>query len=297
MLPTFLGIGAQRAGTTRLHKLLAAHPDVQMPSTGVGPLNKELHYFNARVRSHDLAWYARQLAPPPGEPPKPVRGEITPAYSMLDRPVVAEIRRVLPDVRLVFIIRNPIDRIWSALLMTLARWREKRHVELPSPGRLASLSERPTVVLRTDYERTIDIWTSVFGRDALLVIPFEEQFRAPDRTLVEIFRHIGANPEWKPSKETLEERTWSSPPMECPPFLRYHLARRWLPRVESLNRRLDGRVDQWVDELREAASNAPGTWSARSHGCQLRSTLPNAAESAFFLSFSLLLRRRIRQLR
>jgi hypothetical protein len=92
------------------------------------------------------------------------------------------------------------------------------------------------------------------------------------------------------------EKTWAAPRVECPPFLRYHLARRWLPRAEGLSRLLHGRVNGWVDELREASASAPGPWRARSRCCLVRSLLPNACEKAALLGFGLLLHGRMRRL-
>ena len=56
MLPTFIGIGAQRAGTTWAYNCLAQHPEVYMSE------KKELHFFYANY-SRGLDWYAAQFAP------------------------------------------------------------------------------------------------------------------------------------------------------------------------------------------------------------------------------------------
>src|SRR6188474_1187691 len=86
MLPTFIGIGAQRAGTTWAYNCLAQHPDVYMSG------KKELHFFYAHY-SRGLAWYASQFA---AAGDAVARGEISPDY-MYNREALANIAR---DIRL-----------------------------------------------------------------------------------------------------------------------------------------------------------------------------------------------------
>jgi hypothetical protein len=259
MRPTFLGIGAQRAGTTRLHQLLSGHPQIRMPTTGTDSFGKELHFFNRRVTSHDLGWYEKQFAPAAGRPPQPVRGEITPAYSTLAPAVVAGIREYAPDLKLVLIIRHPVDRIWSQLRLRASPRTTRAGRGTSSVRRLIAEAETSETVLRTDYGRTIDVWTSAFGPEALLVVLFEEQFTDPDATLRRILGHIGADPSWSPGEARLREKVWAAPALEIPELLAVHLARRWLGPTEALDRRLGGRVAHWVADLRDRCGRAsPG---------------------------------------
>src|SRR4051812_46541819 len=174
MLPTFLGIGAQRTGTTRLHYILRAHPDIAMPEKGsYGSLN-ELHYFDRACLSHDLSWYSARLEAE-DDRARHVCGEITPSYATLSRRVVRHIRELIPDLKVVFVLRHPVERLFSAAKAVLTGFKDRRALHLPSAERLAVMCTGPSYVLRNDYERTIDIWTSAFGRDALFVGLFEEQ--------------------------------------------------------------------------------------------------------------------------
>jgi hypothetical protein len=103
MLPTFIGIGAQRAGTTWAYNCLAQHPDVYMSE------KKELHFFYAHY-ARGLDWYAAQFS---AAGDAVARGEISPDY-MYSREALANMARDLPGVRLFAILRNPIDRAISA---------------------------------------------------------------------------------------------------------------------------------------------------------------------------------------
>ena len=129
--PDFLGIGAQRAGTTWMHRFLRGHPDLWL-----SPI-KELHYFNdpsnkrwfrnLRTRlaqgpgrwdvsyflgARDDDWYARLFSA--AQASGKLAGEITPSYAVLDNAVLQRIHAINPEVKLIFSMREPIARAWSS---------------------------------------------------------------------------------------------------------------------------------------------------------------------------------------
>lgn len=100
-----IGIGAQKAGTTSLWATLRHQPWF------TGAQTKELHYFNFN-HHRGVTWYRDQFPPPaPGR----VRGEITPDY-LRSRAAPLRMYRYNPRLRLVAILRNPVDRALSAFL-------------------------------------------------------------------------------------------------------------------------------------------------------------------------------------
>ena len=112
--PDFLIIGAEKAGTTWLHDVLRAHPDLFLPDT------KELHFFNrfdSNGREIDtyarrgLDWYQRHFEA--AERGKPA-GEATPLY-LCDPAAPRRIRRTLPEARFIVLLRDPVSRTWVAL--------------------------------------------------------------------------------------------------------------------------------------------------------------------------------------
>jgi hypothetical protein len=114
-LPTFLIIGAQKCATRWLRFNLGLHPDVFAPSA-------EVSFFNNGPRFDDLGvpWYREQFEGWAGEP---VVGEATPGYMFWrHRPYICRdrIREVVPEVRLIAILRNPIDRAQSAMIHHIA---------------------------------------------------------------------------------------------------------------------------------------------------------------------------------
>src|SRR5687768_4600323 len=107
----FIGIGAQKAGTTWLYEQLRKHPDIRFPA------GKEVHFWDANLGRGEAWWLA--LFPDTAAGVR--EGEITPAYAILDRELIGRVRAIAPQVRIFFSLRNPIARAWSSALMALAR--------------------------------------------------------------------------------------------------------------------------------------------------------------------------------
>jgi sulfotransferase family protein len=101
-LPTFLVVGVPKAGTTTLAAALAAHPDVFMSA------EKELHFFDGSRLSED--WYRAQFAD--AAPDAVAVGEATPTY-ILNAKALDRMTELVPDARLIVIMRNPVDRAYS----------------------------------------------------------------------------------------------------------------------------------------------------------------------------------------
>jgi len=111
-LPNFICVGAQKAGTTTLYHLLNQHPDICLPQ------KKETHFFlnGTDKYSQGLKWYSSRFFDTC--PQNTVVGEISPGYMYM--PYVPEriFSDVGPDVKLIFMLRNPIERAYSGYLMT-----------------------------------------------------------------------------------------------------------------------------------------------------------------------------------
>src|SRR4051794_33056344 len=129
-LPDFLIIGAKRSGTTSLHNWLLAHPDVLplFPSARRLPLRadiKGVHFFDAApersvrwYRSHFPTAVGRAVASRRSGGARVLAGEATP-YSLHPPRAAARAAAVVPDARLIVLLRDPVERAWS-------HWKEQR---------------------------------------------------------------------------------------------------------------------------------------------------------------------------
>ncbi|MFN3651446.1 MAG: sulfotransferase family protein [Armatimonadota bacterium] len=232
-LPHFLGIGAQKAGTSWLDRNLRYHPELFLPE------EKELHYFD-RHWGRSLRWYARWFEAAGDRLP----GEITPAYGVLPPDRIRLVRSLLPDARLIFIMRDPVERAWSHVQMHY--WmRRRKKVEEIGRARLLKALQRPGLIARSSYSETLDQWTAVYPAEQLYVGFFDDIAERPQELLREIFRHLGVREEIEWERLPLREvvRRGGGAPM--PPEVRELLEARCAPELERLEARFGARVGRW----------------------------------------------------
>lgn len=200
----FLIIGAQKAGTTSLHHYLSGHPQLELP------LDKEAPFFNQDPASQDLVRFIRENYRSKGEC---VRGKVTPHYMLghsgADVSKIARrIADALPDVRLVAMLRDPIERAHSHYRMSVRRGSEHRSfeaavVEQLTPHGVQSAREAPTetnsYVCAGEYGRILDAYLSVFDRRQLFIIFTEHLEQHPASVLEELLSFLGVDPAYRPA--------------------------------------------------------------------------------------------------
>jgi len=178
-LPDFLILGAQKAGTTALYAYLRWHPHI------TGPSFKEVSFFD-RHYARGERWYRAHM---------PVRrsgivGEASPSY--LFHPLAPErVARILPNARLIALLRNPVDRAFSHYQHEVALGREQLSFEEALAGEgermrgeVERMLEDPryfshawwnyTYAARGRYAEQLERWFAVFPRDQLLVLLTDE---------------------------------------------------------------------------------------------------------------------------
>ena len=187
--PDFFIAGATRSGTTYLHHLLGAHPDIFMPRT------KELHYFDRdRKYRRDLSNYARRFHGYRGEA---LIGEATPSYMMHEwkwhrnGAAMERIRRHFPDAKIIITLRNPLTRAASQYEKAFLQERTKKtfREELDAEAHGHS-------TLRLIYHNSYDIHLasvlSHFPRESLHFLIFEEWVTRTRETANALADFIGA---------------------------------------------------------------------------------------------------------
>jgi hypothetical protein len=222
----FLGIGAQKSGTSWLHAVLSSSSLLRFP------LGKEGHFWN---RSTDLSRVEIQNYLQHFRDPHLLEGEITPAYSILDAGRIRLLQRRVPGVKLIFLIRNPIERAWSSARMALRRAELEPH-EASMCWFLDHFRSRGSL-MRGDYEAILQRWQGVFGADAILVLRYEDITIAPQRLLQQVATHLGLDSEaFKAIPETvLRKRVFSGDGVPIPSILHEELEQIYRSRIESLN--------------------------------------------------------------
>jgi hypothetical protein len=250
MLPGILIVGAQRAGTTSLYQYLGQHPDVQKP------VRKELQYFS--LHSHkSLAWY-RSHFPLVGDGSHQTL-EATPYY-LFHPAAAARAQRVLPEARILALLRDPVSRAISHYQHNVGLGLEPLSFEEAldaEEARLAGEQERlledsryPGVAHRRFsyfsrgcYADQLVQWYRHYDRDQLMVVLSEELFRAPDDVFGAVLRFVGLMPRHLAAypRHSRQSGPRVPPPSEA---TRAALRRRYAAANEHLSELL-GRVAGW----------------------------------------------------
>ena len=193
-LPNLIVIGGLKCGTTSLHHYLNLHPEIAMSRP------KELNFFVAEL-NWDLGadWYASHF-----DRAAAVRGESSPHYTNLPRfeGVADRMRELLgADARVVYMVRDPIDRMLSHYLHNVGGGYETRPLEaaLSDPG--------SAYVARSRYAMQAEPYVRAFGAERLLVIPREDLRDAREETMRSVFEFCGADPGFRSPQF---EREWET---------------------------------------------------------------------------------------
>jgi hypothetical protein len=245
-LPSVLIIGAQKGGTTSLFKYLVQHPDV------LAPLVKEVHYFDFHY-FRGVNWYRGRFP----YTHRLRRGSLTldaSPYYLVHPLVPQRVAQLLPEVRLVAVLRNPVDRAHSHYQHEVRGGRESlsfaEAIEKESE-RLAGEEERLrndpnyysfnhhrySYTLRGLYLDQLRRWVQQFPRSQLLVLQSEWLFRDPAAATAAVHDFLGLRPHRlerdKPSFQAGYDRT-------IPPELRARLVTYFEPHNRELY--------QWLGE-------------------------------------------------
>jgi hypothetical protein len=203
-LPDFVVIGGKKCGTTFLYHLLTQHPLVEPAAS------KELHFFDI-VFDEGIEWYRRCFPQPTWEDGRrTITGEGTPY--MAHRLAPERMAQVIPQVRLIALLRNPVDRAYSDYHYVARRGgRETRTFEeaigldeeATGAGQERLLDDDSEYLSRGVYVDQLLRWSRFFSREQMLVLKSEDFFERPKETLKGVLDFLGV-PEWEP--EALEVR-------------------------------------------------------------------------------------------
>lgn len=261
--PDFLVIGAQRAGTTWLHRVLRQHPSLWLPPV------KELHYFDrletkrtildpkerSRVglkqllsldpwlvsywlRARSDEWYASLFR---GAKAKGlVAGEITPAYATLDETVLRRIKRLNDKVKLIFVMRDPVERAWSAVNNAA-----KKGVDASTVEKSIKRARESGAAARSAYADTIRRLEAVFPASQIHYCFFEDLRDRPEALTSDLFSFLGVAPVPPTPVQLPRAVNVAAGSKPIPAEFSRTMARDYLPMVGDLCRRFDGPPHRW----------------------------------------------------
>lgn len=203
--PTYSIIGAKRAGTSSLNEYIVRHPQAMHGFVEKGCRYYDVNYHRGR------RWFERHL-PPRGlvdalertSGARPIFGESSPYYSFHGL-APARMARDLPDLRLIFLLRDPVQRAWSHHHYEVARGfeslsfedalrSEKDRLSDSDPGRRAFAHQHYSYASRGLYGHALTRLLAYFPPESILVMDSEQLFERPRASMHVVFRHLGLAP-------------------------------------------------------------------------------------------------------
>lgn len=280
-LPTFVGIGAQRAGTTWLYKQFVQHPEIWIP-----PI-KELHVFDKKILEtpspierlfsskkperktmikgsqkivkylselklftaqwwikwvfgyYDNNWYRSLFSQGLSYP---ASGEITPKYAILAEKDVARLKDINPDLKIILMIRHPIERAWSAVRFFTSRGTFK--IKINADDDIVKLLKTSRIVRHGDYERTLDIYLKYFDSQQILICFYDAILFDSVALLSGITNFLGVS-SYQP--EEVDDKTIvnSSPKHNISPKVKDYLIETYNPMINRLSKSLGSYATVW----------------------------------------------------
>lgn len=255
VLPDFIVFGAMRCGTSSLYHTLTEHPQV------VAAFRKEVRFFDWHF-DRGLDWYRAYfplrstLARHQRRAGRALTGEASPEY--IFHPMAAErIARTLPEVRLVALLRDPVERAWShykhsvrlgveplTFEEALAREDERLAGELErmrQPGYRGRAFQDYSYVTQGRYDEHLGSWFEHLAPEQIMIVRAEDLFAEPAGTMARIVGFLGLGP-WTPRYLAMNLGRRG----ELAPGLRAQLRERLAPSVRRLSALL-GRDMGWHD--------------------------------------------------
>jgi hypothetical protein len=181
-LPNFLIVGFPRCGTTTLWQYLDSHPDVYIP-------RKELWFFHdEEVWWKGIEWYMGQFNTELSH-----HGEATPFYFYGS--AMRRIKTTIPDIKIVFILRDPVQRAYSHYWERVRPGRKPGSFEKAIQRDLEGEGIEPrgsAEIFRIGmYERWLEVWFREFKRDQIHIMVLEELMQNEVQVLMELCAFLG----------------------------------------------------------------------------------------------------------
>ena len=199
-LPDFLVIGPQKSGTTALYKYITDHPQIYPAS------NKEILFFDSKY-SFGLDWYKSHF--PIISSRTYLTGEASPTYLINSIKAAERILQILPEVKLIFIIRDPVDRAISDYYMKVRDGLEDRSLEEAIFSEINFLSEKKVDILnpRKEFKKNnkgyirnslyfyfLSVYYEKFKSKNCLLIEAQELKINPKQVMNSVFNFLGTGP-------------------------------------------------------------------------------------------------------
>ncbi|NJO70981.1 MAG: sulfotransferase domain-containing protein [Oscillatoriales cyanobacterium RM1_1_9] len=189
-----------KGGTTSLYRYLSEHPQV------VPAIKKEIHFWNHHYK-RGLDWYLSHFPKLSTDQQLFITGEASPNY-FEDVTVAERIYQAFPQMKLILLLRNPVDRAVSQYYHWMRLGTEKNTLEAAIETEMELLGDYPqSTTLNSAYWQLsskylwrgiygvfLKQWLDIFPREQLLILSSEEFYQHPQSILEQVFEFLGLSP-------------------------------------------------------------------------------------------------------
>lgn len=252
--PDFLIIGPQRTGTTWLHTNLKRNSRIFMSTP------KEIHYFSILEGSApkklnnsfhpDISYYLKFFNNHEKSFSKRVvkfftqkiktnrvimRGESSATYALIGKKVINDILILNPNIKIIMLVRNPIERVWSHLKLEMIQNSQINYSknnkyqnvsEIPDNDVLDFINKKP-VIQNSFFSKIIDKWSSIIDKENLFVGNFKDIENCPVNLLNEIHNFLDLDFDQSSFEKTMKRKFNASKSDKIPPVIETLLKERY----------------------------------------------------------------------
>lgn len=287
----FIGIGAQKAGTTWLYFTLNNIPGFSLPYEKelnyfsrspeyghgflkhkyflrriikpirtfrmfkhlIGIKGKEEFnwYFNWYFSNYTDKWYLSLFDKCQG-----IKGEITPNYSILSVSDIRKISDLIPKVKIIFLIRNPIDRCISHYYDIRSRNNKNFHERKFNFDDFYHFANSEQQEIRSNYLKTLDNYRKVFPEEQILVCFFDAIKEKPDELLIDIFSFLGYKQNEPVLDLIIKNKVNASKKAQIPDRALSMLKDKYRDFIKELSEEFGGYCTKWFNDLNGDETNS-----------------------------------------
>jgi len=231
-MPRLLGVGPG-PNKYRTHFFRAVGSNILRPS--MAKLRWDAKYFFERPNDD---WY-RSLFEDAGDK---IAGEITPRYSILTRWDIQNIKASFPDIKIIYIMRDPVERVWSLLKYHEKRWQPGLSAKAMTD--LVGEAFHPAKIEQSNYDVILKNWRSVFPESQFFTCYFDQITEEPERLARQLFDFLEISTSTSASSSG---KINASSDKEMPAELRRMLIEYYRPMVQQLSDSEGGYFSKWLE--------------------------------------------------
>ncbi|TAL53856.1 MAG: hypothetical protein EPN89_01485, partial [Methylovulum sp.] len=188
-------------------------------------------------------WYISLFTPSQGQ----ISGEATPDYALLSDKMIAHVHRLLPDAKIIYLLRHPVQRLWSQAAMSHSERFGHEGIQTISDKRLISFLKKPENLAHSRYLTNLEKWEKYYPSEQIFTGFFEDISNNPRKLLKSIFQFLGVDASDKNISAMAYRRINGRDYLPLANYLAHEPAGLLIKEIEQLHERFDNSyTEQWL---------------------------------------------------